>query len=100
MSLYLHKSKPNLIELKLLKHYNNKIKNKYTIIDEPKPNIEKNYYLDTLNIIKNTLINYIWQCMKEYYGVIIFILLMILLLYIRYIEVSKRKKKLKKILFS
>lgn len=95
MSFYLHKSKPNLIDLKLLKSYNSKIKNKYSIIESS--NNIKNNYLDN---IKKNIFDFLLIYIKEYYGLIIFLVLFIILLYIRYIEVNKRKEKLKKILFN
>ena len=97
MSFYLHKSKPNLIDLKLLKNYNNKIKNKYTIIDSS-TKIENTSY-EKINNIKNIIFDNIWDNIKEYYGFFIFLTLLIILLYIRYIEVNKRKAKINKILF-
>jgi hypothetical protein len=97
MSFYLHKSKPNLIDLKLLKNYNNKIKNKYTIVDSS-TKIENTSY-EKINNIKNIIFDNIWNIIKEYYGFFIFLTLLIILLYIRYIEVNKRKAKIKKILF-
>ena len=97
MSFYLHKSKPNLIDLKLLKNYNNKIKNKYTIVDST-TKIENTSY-EKINNIKNIIFDNIWNIIKEYYGFFIFLTLLIILLYIRYIEVNKRKAKIKKILF-
>ena len=81
MSYFLHKSKPKLIDLELLKYYNNKIKEKYIITDNK-------------NNIKN-----IFNIFKDYYGIIIFIILFIILLYIRYIEVARRREKLNNILF-
>jgi len=97
MSFNLHKYKPNLIDLKLLKSYNNKMKNKYSIVDIPDKIETKSF--DKINDIKNYIFDFIWNFIKEYYGLIIFLLLLIILLYIRYIEVYKRKAKLKKILF-
>lgn len=80
MSYFLHKSKPKLIDLDFLKYYNNKIKEKYI-------NTNNNDRYNILNIFKN------------YYGILIFIILLIVLLYIRYIEVARRREKLNKILF-
>jgi hypothetical protein len=82
MSYFLHKSKPELIDLQLLKYYNNKIKEKYILIEN-----------------KNNIKNNILFLIKEYYGLFIFIILFIILLYIRYIEVCRRREKLNKILF-
>ena len=98
MSISLHKSKPNLIDLKLLKSYNNKIKNKYTIQANPtEPPV--NYLWENIIYLKNFLLNILKENIKEYFGIIIFIILFIILLYIRYIEVNKRKAKVQKILF-
>jgi hypothetical protein len=100
MSISLHKSKPNLIDLKLLKSYNNKIKNKYTIpANATEPNAKENYLWENIIYFKNFILNILIFFIKEYYGIIIFIILLIILLYIRYIEVNKRKAKLQKILF-
>jgi predicted PurR-regulated permease PerM len=81
MSYFLHKSKPKLIDLELLKIYNNKIKDKYI------RNNNNNYLNNILNIFKN------------YYGILSFIILFTILLYIRYIEVARRREKINKLLF-
>lgn len=88
---------PKLVEKELKKFYVNKIKvnnlkqqiynesNEWTIINNLK------YYL------KNIL-NVIIEFIKEYYGFVLLLTAIIILLYVRYIEIHKRKKKIKKIL--
>lgn len=97
MSFYSFK-KPQLIENKLLKYYNNKYttpKIKFSTLDSPDI-INKNdgfkfeflnkYYDEFFNIIKNN------------YGFFLIFFLLIILLYLRYIEVNMKKDKLKKII--
>ena len=98
MSIYLYKAKPNLIDLKMLKNYDNKIKNRY-IIETPQIIVPEKSENNYLMIVKNIIFNYLKNIIEEYYGFIIFIILFLILLYIRYIEVSKRKEKIRKILF-
>ena len=65
--------KPKLVESKLVNYYNNKIKA-----------IELKQQLETESI-------------KANYGFVLLISLIIILLYIRYIEVTRRKKQLKEL---
>jgi len=94
MSFYLYKSKPNLIDPLILKHYNNKIKNKYLPLTIENKPLEKSL----LVIAKENTLNYLWTLIKNYYEFFFIILLLLILLYIRYIEVNKKKNKIKKIL--
>ena len=94
MSFYLYKSKPNLIYPLILKHYNNKIKNKYFPLNIENKLPEKSLFI----IAKENILNYLWILLKDYYEFFFIILLLIILLYIRYIEVNKKKLEIKKIL--
>ena len=53
-----------------------------------------NFFMKTFTLVKNYLIEFI----KENYGFVIIITLLIILLYIRYVEVSKKKKNTKNII--
>jgi len=89
MSFYLYKSKPNLIALEVLKHYNKKIKNKYN-----PPIIETNVVIGPS--YKETILKYLYDLLKDYFSFIFIIFLLVILLYIRYIEVNKKKRLIKK----
>ena len=89
--------KPQLVEKKLRNFYINKFKlnnvNKQPEIINNVNNIN--------NVIKSWfiyLLKYILDFIKLYYGFALLIGLIIILLYIRYIEVNKRKEKIKKII--
>ena len=86
MSFDIYNNKPNLVENKILKIYNEKIKKKVTIKED---NI---YYIKAKEILL-----FIWQYVKTHYGFFILITSIIILLYIRYIEVNKKKNKIKKL---
>jgi hypothetical protein len=110
--------KPKLVESKLIKYYMNKL----NTIKEQNINIDNNNYQcggnniienniikDTIienNIIKDTIIkdniinnikkkilNYMYNIIINYYGLIILTIIITILLYIRYNEVLKKKKE-------
>lgn len=81
--------KPKLIESKLLKYYNNKYKFQ-PVVDVQPVEIPIPFY--------QKILDYIWIFIKNNYGFFILFILIITLLYIRYIEVNKRKEKLKELL--
>ena len=87
MNFYSFK-KPQLIDNKILKYYNNKYNSPKIIIPEKNTQYEflNVYYDDFINMLKN-------NCS---FCVILFLL--IILLYLRYIEVNIKKEKLKKII--
>ena len=90
--------KPKLVESKLVNYYNNKIKaielKQQLEIDSIKaaviPEIPK---ITWYKKISNDIIIFI----KANYGFVLLISLIIILLYIRYIEVTRRKKQLKEL---
>jgi hypothetical protein len=87
--------KPNLFPSKLKEYYRNKImkeKVEYELNGgadngENKTTLSEPIY----NNIKQNIIDFA----KENYGFILFLSLIIILLYVRYIEVSRRKDKIK-----
>jgi len=91
MSFDIYNKKPKLIEPKLLKYFNDKIKNK-----------EKQQTLELQNNLTETwqkkLYKNICSFIKENYGFFIIVTLILLLLYVRYIEVNKRKNKVQNII--
>jgi len=52
------------------------------------------FFMKTFTLVKNYLVEFI----KENYGFVLIITLLIILLYIRYVEVSKKKKNIKNII--
>jgi hypothetical protein len=107
MSYY--KLKPQLVPSKLKKYFRNKIlKEKDLANNIPKDlakdlanNIPKDLSKDLENNINEPLYkiiyNNILQFSKENYGFMVLLILIIILLYVRYIEVLKRKDKIKKL---
>ena len=86
--------KPKLIEPKIAKLIINKLDKKKNIINE-------------INIVQDggskipfhkQILNYLLLFLKNNYILIIIILLIIILLYVRYIETSKRKEQMMKII--
>jgi len=88
MSFYYYKSKPELIDLEILNNYNNIIKDKYS--NTPIPN--------KLTELKNYILIVLWKIIKKYYNYLIIIILIIILLYMRYLEVIKKKEKIKNLM--
>lgn len=87
-------SKPMLIEPKLLKYYNNKFKRHEQKIKEElllKNEIE----LIKSEPIYQKILRNLWEFIKENYGCFILISLILILLYVRYIEVNRKKEKVK-----
>jgi hypothetical protein len=84
--------KPKLIETKLVKYYN--AKNKQIKLNQPdigsEPIIQEPLH--------KKLTNLVWEFIKENYGFFIILVLIVVLLYVRYIEVNKRKEKMKEII--
>jgi len=73
--------KPNLVEPEIFHYINKKIKNKPVAV---------NYV--------SIFFKYIWNFIKCNYGFFILFFLIFILLYVRYIEVNKKKEKIKQIL--
>lgn len=95
--------KPKLVENKLIKYYNDKKsqkKLKIKLIEEELQ--KKKLELEVNNIpvepIYKKILNPVYELIKEYYGFFIIITLISILLYVRYIEVCKRKNKMKDII--
>ena len=96
MSFAFDKNKPRLVETKLIKFINDKYKQKELEIRE----IEE---IKEMEMIKSNekwysvYLSSIKEFFKVNYGFIIIIGLIIILLYVRYLEVTKRKEKIKEI---
>ena len=93
MSFDIYSNKPKLVDSKLIKYYNEK--NKVVEVKEP----------EVVPVIKeetpqDKILKYIKDFIIENYGFVILFTLILLLLYVRYIEVNKKKKKLKQIIES
>jgi hypothetical protein len=95
--------KPKLVENKLIKYYNDKKSQKELKIKLVEEELQKkNLVIEANNIpvepIYKKLLNHVWEFIKENYGFFIIISLILILLYVRYIEVCKRKNKMKDII--
>ena len=103
MTFDIYNDKPKLVEPKLYKYYNNKLRTKEIKAKIKQDKIIKNNELSKIHVIKSDacykkiLIN-IWNLIKANYGFFLIISLISILLYVRYIEVNSRKKKIKNII--
>ena len=103
MSFNAEVKKPKLVENKVKKYYNEKKNQKELKIKIAEEEIQKkNLEIEANNIPVEPeykkLLNPVWEFIKENYGFFIIITLILILLYVRYIEVSKRKNKLKDVI--
>jgi hypothetical protein len=83
--------KPNLVEPKLAKYFINKINEHQNKLAQDTIKVEEE------TIFKKYLMN-IYDFIYNNYGFVLIISLLIILLYVRYVEVSRRKSKMKKII--
>lgn len=98
MSFDSYNRKPKLVETKLVKYFNDKYRQK----EMNQEDIIKQQGGEVVQINTQPLYTRIqtglWEFFKENYGFFILSFLIILLLYVRYIEVSRRKEKMKNII--
>ena len=82
---------PKLVDKKIKNYFINKIK-----LDNI--NVQSNFNIIQIwyDFFKKIIINFI----KEYYGFVLLLSLIIILLYIRYIDVNKRKEKIRTIIYN
>lgn len=103
MSFYTSIKKPNLVEPKLINYYKDKIiqknlKKKVELANNEKIQNEKNMQIILQSETWYTkLCNICLNFFKENYGFVILTFLITVLLWIRYIEVLRRKDKIKKL---
>lgn len=98
MSFDIYNKKPKLIEPKVLKYYNEKIKTKEI---KERNKILKQQELENIPVIEpdtwyKKIVDTIWEFIKENYGFFLITTLISTLLYVRYIEVTLKKKKNKR----
>lgn len=90
MTFDIYSNKPKLVDSKLIRYFNEK--NKAVEVKEP----------EVAEVVEETFTDKILVYMKEFvlenYGFVILFSLILLLLYVRYIEVNKKKKKIKEII--
>lgn len=95
--------KPKLVENKVIKYYNQKKNMKELKLKIAEEEIQKkNLEIEANNLpiepSYKKILNPVLQFVKENYGFFIIITLILILLYVRYIEVCKRKNKMKDII--
>jgi hypothetical protein len=88
---YYGQYKPTLIEPKLLKYYYNKFR-----VHEQK--VQKELTTKISELWYQKILRNIWDFIKENYGCFMLVTSILVLLYVRYIEVNKKKIKVKKII--
>jgi len=103
MSFDIYNNKPNLVEPKLYKYYNNKLRTKELKEKIKHDDIVKQQEVLNIPIIKsdtwyNKIFTNIWEVIKMNYGFFLIISLISILLYVRYIEVNLRKEKMKNVM--
>jgi hypothetical protein len=103
MSFNAEIKKPKLVENKVIKYYNQKKNQKELKLKLAEEEIQKkNLEIEANNIPEEPaykkLLNPVWEFVKENYGFFIIITLILILLYVRYIEVCKRKNKMKDVI--
>lgn len=100
MSFDIYNKKPKLVEPKIYKYYNEKLRIKELKEKIRQDELDKKQELANIPVIEPELwykkmFGNIWEFIKENYGFFLIITLISILLYVRYIEVNSRKKKMK-----
>ncbi len=100
MSFDIYNKKPKLVEPKIYKYYNDKLRIKELKQKIKQDEILKQQELANIPVIEpdpwyKKMLESIWECIKENYGFFLIITLISILLYVRYIEVNSRKIKMK-----
>lgn len=100
MSFDIYNKKPKLVEPKIYKYYNEKIKTKELKEKIKQDEKIKQLELENIPVIQpdpwyKKMFGSIWEFIKENYGFFLIITLISILLYVRFIEVNSRKKKMK-----
>ena len=100
MSFSTEIKKPKLVENKLIKYYNDKNRQKELKIKINQEEVQKKQIEQEANNIPvepiyKKILNPVWEFIKENYGFFIIVTLISILLYVRYIEVCRRKNKMK-----
>jgi hypothetical protein len=100
MSFSTEIKKPKLVENKLIKYYNDKNRQKELKIKINQEEVQKKQIEQEANNIPvepiyKKILNPVWEFIKENYGFFIVVTLISILLYVRYIEVCRRKNKMK-----
>lgn len=103
MSFDIYNKKPKLIEPKIYKYYNEKLRTKELKEKIKQDELLKQQELANMPVIQpdpwyKKMFGSIWEFIKENYGFFLIITLISILLYVRYIEVNSRKKKMKEAL--
>ena len=89
--------KPKLVEPKLAKYFINKINEQQTKIAQ-EALLKQEAILKAEDTIFKRYLMEIYDFTYNNYGFVLIISLLIILLYVRYLEVSRRKSKMKKII--
>jgi hypothetical protein len=103
MSFNAEIKKPKLVENKVKKYYNEKKNQKQLKIKLAEEEIQKKKLeIETNNApvepVYKKLLNPAFEFIKKNYGFFLIIILILILLYVRYIEVCKRKNKMKDVI--
>ena len=98
MSFDIYSKRPKLVEPKLLKYYNDMNKE----VEMKEMALKQEMEKKEVEMKEDTFSNKILECIKNFvienYGFVILFTLISLLLYVRYIEVKRKKEKIKQLL--
>ncbi len=95
--------KPKLVESKLKRYYNEKnrqreLKEKIAQEEVFKKQIEEQASVVPNEPMYKKILNPVWEFIKDNYGFFIIITLISILLYVRYIEVNRKKERMKNVI--
>ncbi len=95
--------KPKLVENKLKRYYNEKnrqreLKEKIAQEEFIKKQVEEQASIIPEEPMYKKVLNPVWEFIKDNYGFFIIITLISILLYVRYIEVNRKKERMKNVI--
>ncbi len=95
--------KPKLVESKLKRYYNEKNRQRELKEKIAQEEVFKKQIEEQASVVPNEptykkILNPVWEFIKDNYGFFIIITLISILLYVRYIEVNRKKERMKNVI--